>query len=150
MLSQIWYPNIKYLIVSAGDWEYVFLDLYLNSIVDFYSELDQTVNIMKEGKPILSNSSQIYPSETYEGSENTIVMESVITATFVCTFSDIGNYPFNSEICYFKLFISGTDNRFTDLKIASITDNGQKEVDDYKIKSWTMEQYNATTGTKGK
>ena len=56
---------------------------------------------------MLSNSSQIYPSETYQGSENSIVMETLVKATFVCTFSDIENYPFNSETCYFKLFISG-------------------------------------------
>ena len=77
-------------------------------------------------------------------------METFVKATFVCTFKDIGDYPFNSETCYFKLFISGSDNRFTNLQTESIRDNGQGEVDDYEIKSWTIEQYNVTTGTKGK
>ena len=122
----------------------------ININIDSFSQLDQTVYIVKEGQPILYNSSQLYPSETYEGSENTIVMETFIKATFVCTFSDIGNYPFNSETCYFKLFISGSDNRFTNLQAVSITDNGQWDVDDYQIKKWTIKQCNATTGTKGK
>ena len=119
-------------------------------IIDFYSELDKTFNIVKEGQPMLSNSSQLYPSETYPGSENTIVMETLMKATFVCTFSDIGNYPFNSETCYFKLFISGSDNRFTNLQVASITDKGQNAVDEYEIKTWTVEKSNVTTGAKGK
>ena len=111
--------------------------------------MDKTVNIVKEGQPMLTNSSQIYPSETYQGSENSIVMETLIKATFVCTFSDIVNYPFNSETCYFQLFIAGSDNRFTNLQIVSITDKGQKAVDDYEIKSWTIEKNNITSGAKG-
>ena len=117
--------------------------------IHFPSELDRTVNIVREGQPILSNSSQIYPSETYQGSENSIVMETLIKATFVCTFSDIENYPFNSETCYFQLFIAGSDNRLTNLQIASITNRGQKAVDEYEIKGWTIEKNNVTTGAEG-
>ena len=105
---------------------------------------------MKEGQPILSNSSQLYPSEIYEGSENSIVMETLIKATFVCTFSDIENYPFNSETCYFQLFIAGSDNRLTNLSIANITNKEQKAVDEYEIKRWTIEKKNVSTGAKGK
>ena len=99
---------------------------------------------------MLYNSSQVYPTEIYHGNENPIVMETLIRATFVCSFSDIGNYPFNSESCYFKLFISGSDNRFTHLKVASITEKDQRTVDEYEIKTWRMEEDNVTDGAQGK
>ena len=112
--------------------------------------MDKTFSIVREGQPVLHNSSQVYPIETYHGNENPIEMETLIRATFVCSFSDIGNYPFNNETCYFKLFISGSDNRFTNLQVTSISERDQSAVDEYEIKSWRMEEDNVTTGAKGK
>ena len=37
-------------------------------------------------------------------------MKTVNKANFICSFKEIQNFPFNTQICSFKIFVSGTDN----------------------------------------
>ena len=74
-------------------------------------------------------------------------METLTKAAFICTFEKIENYPFNSETCFFNMFISGTDNRFTRLEVISLQDCGKESVDQYEVKTWGMK--NETWAAEG-
>ena len=74
-------------------------------------------------------------------------METLTKAAFICTFEKIENYPFNSETCFFNMFISGTDNRFTRLEVISPQDCGKGSVDQYQVKAWSIK--NETWAAEG-
>ena len=74
-------------------------------------------------------------------------METLTKAAFICTFEKIENYPFNSETCFFNMFISGTDNRFTRLEVISLQDCGKGSVDQYEVNGWSIK--NETWAAQG-
>ena len=62
----------------------------------------------------------LHPMESYEGSQTRITMKTVNKANFICSFKEIQNFPFNTQICSFKIFVSGTDNLVTRLNMISV------------------------------
>ena len=82
---------------------------------------------------------ELYPNETYSGSENEIFLKTMNQANFICTFTNIRMYPFGEQNCSIKLFISGRDNMLTNLKLKAITYKGPRSVGQYVVRKWSME-----------
>ena len=59
--------------------------------------------VEKGGRPRLSNhSDSLWNNETYEGKDNVIHYQTILTAKFKCAFNNVKNYPFGSQNCSFK------------------------------------------------
>ena len=77
-------------------------------------------------------------------------MKTLYKANFICSFNELQRYPFNTQICEFKLFISGVDNMVTDLRmLEDIRDGGPPTVDQYVVLNWTMREGNVTGDFRG-
>ena len=88
--------------------------------------------------------------ESYRGKENTLSMTVVNKADFICSFKQIQNFPFHTLVCIFQIFVSGTDNIITRLKmVEDIRDAGPSTVDQYVVLGWTMEEDNVTQQATG-
>ena len=96
--------------------------------------LDQRVFVKKESKPSLRASDSLHPVETYRGKENTISMTVHNKADFICSFKQIQNFPFHTLVCIFQIFVSGSDNLQTRLRmVEDIRDAGPSTVDQYVV-----------------
>ena len=92
----------------------------------------------------------LHPIESYGGAENSISMETLINANFICSFHQIQNYPFNSQVCSFKIYVSGTDNLVTNLKkVEDIRAVSSSTVGQYVVLGWTMVEGNVTHQSTG-
>ena len=119
-------------------------------IDDLCSLLDQTVHLNKESEPTLMESADsLHPTEFYIGAENTITMNTMINANFICSFNGVQKFPFNSQVCIFKMFVSGTDNMVTQLRMEDILDVGPSTVGQYVVLGWTMTEGNVTKQSTG-
>ena len=79
-----------------------------------------------------------------------ITMKTVNKANFICSFKEIQNFPFNTQICSFKIFVSGTDNLVSRLNmIDNIRNVGPDTVDQYMVLGWTVSQDNVTEESRG-
>ena len=77
-------------------------------------------------------------------------MKTVNKANFICSFKEIQNFPFNTQICSFKIFVSGTDNIVTHLNMLdTIRDVGPDTVDQYMVQGWTIKEDNVTEESRG-
>ena len=77
-------------------------------------------------------------------------MTVVNKADFICSFKQIQNFPFHTLVCIFQIFVSGTDNIITRLKmVEDIRDAGPSTVDQYVVLGWTMEEDNVTQQATG-
>ena len=92
----------------------------------------------------------LHPMESYEGSQTRITMKTVNKANFICSFKEIQNFPFNTQICSFKIFVSGTDNLVTRLNmIETIRNVGPNTVDQYMVLGWRVSEDNVTEESRG-
>ena len=79
-----------------------------------------------------------------------ITMKTVNKANFICSFKEIQNFPFNTQICSFKIFVSGTDNIVSRLNmIDNIRNVGPDTVDQYMVLRWSVTQDNVTEESRG-
>ena len=131
--SSIWLPNLTFTTLT-GDAEKVKI-------------IDQNIYIRKLGRPELSQDvDKISVSEMYEGTENKIYYSLMSQATFSCPFNSIKYYPFGDEECQFKFYISGSDNRLTNIsqhQINLLIPDSSLEVGRYKIKGTKMERFDS-------
>ena len=98
------------------------------------SLLDQRVFVKKESKPTLRDTDSLHPKETYRGKENTISMTVHNKADFICSFKQIQNFPFHTLVCIFQIFVSGSDNLQTRLRmVEDIRNAGPSTVDQYVV-----------------
>ena len=81
----------------------------------------------------------LHANETYTGFENPITLEIRYQGEFYCHFSQIGNYPFDTEECSVGLYISGTIHNFTKLVLTQpVADFGPSSVADDSVKGWKI------------
>ena len=77
-------------------------------------------------------------------------MKTVNKANFICSFKEIQNFPFNTQICSFKIFVSGTDNLASRLNMMeTIRDVGPNTVDQYLVQGWSVTEDNVTEESRG-
>ena len=62
--------------------------------------------------------SQLHPLETYDGAENNLHMEIIYRGKFLCSFANMGNYPFSHDNCNFTIYLK--ENRVAHLKLIQL------------------------------
>ena len=80
--------------------------------------------------------------EIYEGSENSLKVEVVLRATFLCNYQNTNEkYPFGQDDCQFYLFLKDNQNGAINLKLNdSIVDHGPEAVAQFNIVGWKATQ----------
>ena len=122
-MDNLWIPKITFLVLK-----------------DEMKKLDTQLYVKKLGEAMMSaDMDELYPNETYSGSENEIFLKTMNRANFICTFTNIRMYPFGEQNCSIKLFISGTDNMLTNLKSKAVAYKGPLSVGQYVVRKWSME-----------
>ena len=136
--------NNKYLTVDMmddGNFDVImphptFLHLYESHI----TTLDEAVYVGKRAQPTMDNGYLFMDSsksswETYKGSENPYIKESLHHAEFTCSFDNIQNYPFGFQDCSFEFFLI----RSTAKLVAGVIQyQGSHVVGQYVIDNWSL------------
>ena len=129
--DQIWLPDLQF--------------SFLHDSLQSIRTLQKRIFVKKETTPRLSKDIDFTKYfEVYEGSENHLVYISVYKATFSCSFSNIGQYPFGEEICTLDFFLQGIDNNLVSINLSQFSDQGPTEVGKFLIKEWKEREGNAT------
>ena len=118
--SRIWTPNIQYFHIKTVD-----------SVTDY----GQKLFVTKKSQPRLEE--DIFTKEIYKGSENPINLVFKKRIRFTCFFESVSSYPFKEQVCQLNLYIEGSDNHLTDLKITEFRDLGPSTTGQYIIERWT-------------
>ena len=130
--DQIWLPDLQFSFLHEG--------------LQSSRTLQKRIFIKKEATPRLSEDIDFTKYfEVYEGSENHLVYIAFYKATFSCSFSNIGQYPFGEEICTMDFFLNGgIDNNLVSISLSQLADQGPTEVGKFLIKEWKEREGNAT------
>ena len=75
-----------------------------------------------------------------EGTQNNIVLNTLILGKFICSFRNISRYPFGEQFCEFGFFIEGVDNKLTELHPEDIGYYGVPFVGQYDINGCNMKE----------
>ena len=128
--TSIWLPDLTFTTLT-GDAENVKI-------------IDKNIYIRKMGEPELSSDvDEISVHEIYSGTENKIYYSILSQATFSCPFNSIKNYPFGDEECNFDFYISGPDNRLTNIseyEINFLISESNAEIGRYRVIGGHMER----------
>ena len=113
--DKIWLPDLQF--------------SYLHDGQQSIRTLQRRIFIKKENTPRLSKDIDFMKYfEMYEGSENSLVYISLYKATFSCSFSNIGQYPFGEEVCTMNFFLTGIDNALVSINLTKFSNEGPTEV----------------------
>ena len=76
--------------------------------------------------------------EVYSGEENALQIEKVYKTNFVCRFRSVSHdFPFGSEICYFRGYIKGSDSLNTEINLVNFeSSTAAADVNQFKVKFW--------------
>ena len=77
--------------------------------------------------------------ETYKGSENTISLSRVYSIQFFCEY-DMAWYPFDIQTCSMELTMDGVLDNYADLIPGEVMFTGPKELTQYYVKDYKIEQ----------
>ena len=119
-ITRIWIPNLQFFHIKS-----------VNSVTDYGRKLFVT----KQSKPRLEDN--IFTKEIYKGSENPINLVFKKRIRFTCFFDSVSYYPFREQICELNLYIEGSDNLLTELKITKFNNEGPSTTGQYIIERWT-------------
>ena len=113
-------------------------------------EIDREVTIQKRHNATISGDlHHLNVNETYKGSDNPITMTSLFQGDFICTFSGISRYPFDTQECSVELYIPGTANNLTRLVPTSISNEGPSSVGQYDVMGWHIHTDKLRGGKNG-
>ena len=73
----------------------------------------------------------------YSGDVTPLVMVSEHNMQFFCNFESIKDYPFETQECFFYLYLSGSANQNTEI-ITNLTAPNAKIVGQYETKIWNL------------
>ena len=82
--------------------------------------------------------------ETYKGSENTISLSRVYSIQFFCEY-DMAWYPFDIQTCSMELTMDGVLDNYADLIPGEVMFTGPKELTQYYVKDYKIEQSSLKT-----
>ena len=85
------------------------------------------------------NEDHARPKEMYKGAENRYLMDSLISAEFICSFDSVKTYPYGDQNCSFSFFLTGSGQ----LLPGEVSYQGEAEVGQYQIspEAWTIKCY---------
>lgn len=125
--NQTWTPSVK----------------IFHTKKDYFSDFESYVEKNVSNLPILSHDIEsINPKEMYKGSDHFLHLNITKRTEFLCSFSQIAEYPFEKEECSFQVSLRGRDE---DLTILLIEENSfevpnEMSVAEYSINEWTIEK----------
>ena len=104
---EVWRPNIRISLLKGSD--------------EFPKIVDEKFLVKKKALPNLSNDVDLLSfNETYPGAENSLYLQTIYQANFVCIYDGIKDYPFGINKCHLRIFTTGSVNkmlRFTNLSV---------------------------------
>ena len=114
-------------------------------------EVGRQITIKKHGFASMEGTIEgLYANESYSGSENPISLEIGYQGEFYCDFAEIEKYPFDTEECSVKYYLSGTMNNLIKLiPTLPIASHRPSSVGQYSVKGWKIESGILEEGTMG-
>ena len=104
-------------------------------------DFNHKIFVSKESEACLRGEmDDIHVIEEYNGGENSLNLLLKKRIRFSCSYDNIKNYPFGTQTCNMKFYISGAANNLTRLLPTLLIDNGPKEFGRYIVKDWIMIQ----------
>ena len=98
--------------------------------------VDEKIFILKMGSPHTVKIGH-HLHEVYIGEENALQIEKVYKTNFVCQFRSVSHdFPFGSEICYFRGYIKGSDSLNTEIKMVNFESSTAADVNQFEVKFW--------------
>ena len=91
----------------------------------------------------------IYKMKIYSGQKNEIVRNSSYIGSFLCSFSNIGLYPFDIELCHLKLMMPNKIYDRARLVPSKLEFTGSKHVGQYIIVQQQMKTKKFQNGREG-
>ena len=82
---------------------------------------------------------KINARELYDGKENPLNIDFEKRIKFTCSFDNIRNYPFGKQECGLYFYLSGADNKLTDLHPEELVDKGPRNLGQYIVETWRIE-----------
>ena len=76
--------------------------------------------------------------EQYDGKENPLNIDFEKRIKFTCSFDNIKNYPFGKQECGLYFYLSGADNKLTDLRPVKLVDQGPRDLGQYIVEGWRI------------
>ena len=113
--------------------ELQFIQIYDNQ----FTELKKSVIIEKNTGPRMSiQTDHVRPREVYKGADNKFLMDTLISAQFICNFDSVKTYPYGDQNCSFSFFLTGSGK----LTPGYVSYQGTTEVGQYQISStaWSI------------
>ena len=85
------------------------------------------------------NEDDVRPKEMYKGTENKYLMDTLISAKFICSFDSVITYPYGDQSCSFSFFLTGSGQMLP----GDVSYQGEAEVGQYQIspEAWTINCY---------
>ena len=93
------------------------------------------------------NNSEINFDEVYAGGMNPLQLTTEKRKVFVCSFSNMNNYPFGDQWCSFTLLIERSNNEETNLMLNQLQYKVSK-IGRYTVRQWQWEQERLERGDK--
>ena len=131
-------PRLKFFYLN-GDIEKNIIDkdVWIPKLVfanqkQYISEYRAKLKVKKQGVPKLNAYENVNMEEMYEGSENTIILREMFQMKFICSFSNIDDFPFDLEHCYINIL--NTNGEIVSLVPLDIQYFGSMSIAQYTIK----------------
>ena len=97
------------------------------------------LNIRRDGPAIVNGEiDKIDVRELYDGKENSLNIDFEKRIKFTCSFDNIKNYPFGKQECGLYFYLSGADNKLTDLRPEKLVDQGPRDLGQYIVETWRI------------
>lgn len=132
--------------IDSTSWYYIWKpDLNFGILTTSESSLkllNEEITIRKDSTPSLSKDvDELFHNETFEGSKNPIILKRIYQGRFVCDFDGISSYPFGTNTCYVRFYLTGIANEMVAITNVTLT---TMETMNYEVGSYYINQIYTT------
>ena len=110
--------------------------------------LDEELLVRRSSEAFLSdNIETLFHNESYEGATNSIYFKRIYQGEFVCEFEGVSRYPVGTNICGFRIYLTGIANTMTKLNLLPLNDVAPIKVGEFYVERY-FQDYIDHTGLK--
>jgi hypothetical protein len=124
-------------------------ELIFGNLKEYISDSKGKLKVMKEGRPMYNMHQNLIMEEIYDGIKNTITMKENYQIKFICSFQNIDEYPFDSEVCNIDIINFGAASELVNLIPIKIEYFGRKSIAQYTVKDISLHNKSFIGGTSG-